>query len=67
MSIDVTVHLNKKQYRKFRSIAKELNISNYKLLKTITDIFLENPKLFIPAIKQKLNAQSASKEQQCPH
>jgi hypothetical protein len=58
----VSTRLNKKEYRKFHRKAKELNINDYKLLKTLTLTFLENPKQYMPLIKEKLNAQSASRE-----
>jgi hypothetical protein len=63
----ISTYLNKKQYRKFHRKAKELNVNDYKLLKALALIFLENPKQYMPMIKEKLTAQSASKEQQCPH
>jgi hypothetical protein len=58
----ISTYLNKKQYRRLHKIAKELNINDYKLLKTLTLTFLENPKQYMPMIKEKLNAQSASRE-----
>jgi hypothetical protein len=61
MSPMISTYLNKKEYRKFHKIAKELNINDYKLLKALTQTFLENPKQYMPLIKEKLNAQSASK------
>ena len=60
----VSTRLNRKDAKKFRQIARELGISDYKLLTSLVELLLQNPKKVIPQLKPIL---SASKEQQHPH